>query len=95
MSRKTERMYATVYLDGENAVEASMSFARALAKLDEVITADGREGLFDTLDVGIERRVTDNRTLMSTRNDAATITEITVSVEAVKVSETTTEKTKE
>ena len=95
-TRKTERLCASVYLDGETKASAGKSFATALDNLENEARIQRREVLFDTLNVSIERYQTDNRTLMGNRSEAFTRAEITVSAEAVKLpfsetTETTTE----
>lgn len=92
MARKTERLYASAGLDGENKLSAAASFALALDNLAIAARAEGREVLFDTLGVKIESTVIDNRVLSDASPSRETYATITVSAEAVRVSETTENK---
>lgn len=91
MARKTERLFASASLVGDDKGHAAMSFATALTNLEVEAKKQGREVLFDTLEVGIERDVRDERTITGGHLNVSTYAIITVSAEAVKVSETTTE----
>lgn len=80
---KTERMYASALLDGETKLAAAASFALALDNLDSIAAAEGREALFDTLEVSIERTKISLGTIVEP-GLASGYTTITVSAEAVR-----------
>lgn len=93
MTRKTERLYASTNLQGDDWVTASHSIALALQNLANDALVKGREALFDTLEVQIERTQVDQRSFGEPTMIDGYAT-ITVSAEAVRlpVSETTTTK---
>lgn len=82
MSRKTERIFATSSLDGETHITAGASLGHALTLLQEEGERQGREVLFDTLEVSIEREEIDDFTYDS--RTRAVFPTIVVSAEAVR-----------
>jgi len=84
MGRKTERLYASAPLIGNDMDRTSMSFNLALVNLQVLGAKENREVLFDTLEVEIVRHYVDTRELTSLHERRVpTITSITVSAEAV------------
>lgn len=82
---KTERLYGEAVLDGDGRVEVNLTIAMALNNLERKAIAQDRELLWDTLDMGIEEFVMDDRTL--TQGDADrqnTRRSLTVSALAVR-----------
>jgi hypothetical protein len=84
MARKTERLYASFPLQGADSESAALSLKGAIVELEKEGKHQGREILYDTLDVAIERTVSDVRTLMDAGpNLSSAYTNIQVSAEAV------------
>jgi len=78
MSKKTERLFASVALDGESRETALTSFAGALDQLEETAKQQGREVLYDTMMVSTDRNRIDNSSIANT----STIEYVTIYVEA-------------
>lgn len=85
MTKKTERLYASAGLVGETAASALESVRLAFAVLETDAKRNGREVLFDTLELSIERVTDDVRTLTDVASSkVSTFTSIVVSAEAVR-----------
>lgn len=82
MARKTERLYASAPLNGDSMGLAQLSFGTALSLLRVKGADEGREVLFDTLEVEIERNTVDVSSIADSGR-ASTYVTITVSAEAV------------
>lgn len=83
MTRKTVRLYASNGLVGNTLASATASFAQALANLEAAGKREGREVLFDTLNVEIERSSVETSTIGGESTVEATFTTINVDAEAV------------
>jgi hypothetical protein len=85
--RKTERLYVSAPLDGTTDISAAESFSMAISNLVVAGQESGREVLFDTLEVTIDRETVDDGTTWDRINRQSTISTfatITASAEAVK-----------
>ena len=88
--RRTERMIATTELDGGTQRTAAISLERVLASLDLAAYESGREVLYDTLKVSIDRKLREEQTLTGRVDYFITDTIVTASAECLlhEVSET-------
>ena len=78
MPKKTERLFASVNLDGESRETVLASFARELDQLEESAKRQGREVLYDTMVISTDRKRIDNSSFAHT----STIEYVTIYVEA-------------
>jgi hypothetical protein len=80
MARKTERLYGSAPLDGDNLGTSVKSFAAALNDLEVGAAKQNRDVLYDTLEVELDK--IEERTIMSAHSTLVA-TVINVSAEAV------------
>lgn len=83
MTRKTQRVYASAQLNGTSEISTGQSLLKAIDNLSIEGSRQGREILFDTLDISIDREAVDDRTLMGAGSRISANTTIQVSAEGV------------
>jgi hypothetical protein len=93
MSRKTETLSSEVLLDGADKKSAIVSIVAVLNQIELQAELEGREALYDTLELNIEREVIEER-FITGAPIVTTTARVQAYVKAVKlrVSETTKEK---
>lgn len=83
MRRKTDLVTGTAQLDGDNIATALGSVENALVELAKRAQGQGREVLWDTLELGVEREQEDTSYIDAEVANVATWTTITASALAV------------